>query len=140
MRGRIATLSTLCQRFAAALRHAPAPAFLALGRLFADLAPMEKRVDLHVGLLRRDAFREMECVSDVLKVLAQFEHLAEAYFTWDGIEAAEVGEREVGMGRVVECDLEVVMAAVGLVRTSVGAVVKDDGEWGWCLRRLEVES
>lgn len=28
---------------------------------------MEKRVDMHIDLLRRDEFREVECVSDIVK-------------------------------------------------------------------------
>lgn len=28
---------------------------------------MEKRVDMHIDLLRREEFREVECVSDIAK-------------------------------------------------------------------------
>jgi hypothetical protein len=33
---------------------------------------MEKRIDMHIELLRREEFREMECVSDVAKYAVQF--------------------------------------------------------------------
>lgn len=68
MRGRIAQLSTLCKRFAAILRRCDVETFLNVGgRIFAEIAPLEKRIDMHMDLLRRDEFREMECVSDIAK-------------------------------------------------------------------------
>ena len=67
MRGRIAGLSTLCKRFAAVLRQCDVESFLNIGRIYQEIAPMEKRIDMHIDLLRRDQFREMECVSDVVK-------------------------------------------------------------------------
>lgn len=67
MRGRIAHLSALCKRFAAVLRRCDAETFLNSGKLFPDLAPWEKRVDMHIALLRKEDFRELECLSDVAK-------------------------------------------------------------------------
>jgi len=67
MRGRLAGLSILCKRFAAVLRHCDPESFLNIGRIHPEIAPMEKRIDMHIDLLRRDEFREEECVSDVIK-------------------------------------------------------------------------
>lgn len=67
MRGRISGLSTLCKRFAAILRRCDVESFLNIGRIYPEIAPMEKRLDMHIDLLRRDEFREMECVSDIVK-------------------------------------------------------------------------
>jgi dynactin 1 len=67
MRGRISCLSTLCKRFAAILRRCDVETFLNMGRIYQEMAPMEKRIDMHLDLLRRDEFREMECVSDIVK-------------------------------------------------------------------------
>lgn len=67
MRGRISGLSTLCKRFAAILRRCDVETFLNIGRIFLEIAPLEKRIDMHIDLLRRDEFRDMECVSDVAK-------------------------------------------------------------------------
>jgi dynactin 1 len=70
MRARIAALSTQCKRFAAVMRRCAPPEFLGIGRVYAEIAPLEKRVDLHLDLLRRDEFREMECASDVIKYVS----------------------------------------------------------------------
>lgn len=122
MRGRIASLSNLCKRFAAVLRRCDAESFLNIGRLYPELAPMEKRIDLHLDLLRRDEFREMECVSDVVKLQAQFDHLAETYFA--GYDH-ELGERELGYASAFDLDLDMVAASMGLAKTSVAAIMKD---------------
>jgi len=66
MRGAIAVLSTLCKRFAAILRRCDVESFISIGRIFQEIAPLEKRIDLHIDLLRRDEFREMECTSGVV--------------------------------------------------------------------------
>ena len=67
MRGRISSLSTLCRRFAAILRRCDVESFLNIGRIYPEISPLEKRIDMHVDLLRREEFREVECVSDVAK-------------------------------------------------------------------------
>ena len=67
MRGRLSSLSTLCKRFASILRRCDVDSFLNIGRLYPEIAPMEKRIDMHIDLLRREEFREMECVSDIVK-------------------------------------------------------------------------
>lgn len=67
MRGRLSSLSTLCKRFASILRRCDVDSFLNIGRLYQEIAPMEKRIDMHIDLLRREEFREMECVNDVVK-------------------------------------------------------------------------
>ncbi|KZT27488.1 hypothetical protein NEOLEDRAFT_1060271 [Neolentinus lepideus HHB14362 ss-1] len=122
MRGRIASLSNLCKRFAAVLRRCDAESFLNIGRLYLELAPMEKRIDVHIDLLRRDEFREMECVSDVIKLQAQFDHLAETYFAnFDH----DLGERELGYASAFDLDLDMVAASMGLAKTSVAAIMKD---------------
>ena len=78
MRGAIAVLSTLCKRFAAVLRYCDVESFLNIGRLFQEIAPLEKRIDMHIDLLRRNEFREMECTSDINKYSRSF--LLQSYF------------------------------------------------------------
>ncbi|KAH7886311.1 dynein associated protein-domain-containing protein [Phlebopus sp. FC_14] len=122
MRGRAASLSTLCKRFSAILRRCDPVSFLNIGRIFPEIAPMEKRIDMHVDLLRRDEFREMEFVSDVLKLQAQFDHLDETYFSeFD----QDLGEREIGYALSFEHDLDAFAASIGLTKTSVAAILRD---------------
>ena len=143
MRGRLSHLSTTCKRFAAIMRKCDVESFLNAGRIYVDVAPMEKRIDMHIDLLRREEFRELECVSDAakyvhdslehedlthipLRMQSQFDHLAETYF--NGFEF-DLGERELGYALSFDHDLEMFAASVGLIKTSVAAVMKDDGEY-----------
>jgi dynactin 1 len=63
---------------------------------------------------------------------AQFDHLAETYF--NGFEY-DLGERELGYALSFEHDLDVFAASIGLTKTSVAAIVKDEGKFHhYCLR------
>ena len=75
MRGRICHMSTLAKRFAAGLRRCDVASFLNIGRIYAEMTPLEKRFDMHIDLLRRDEFREMEFVSDLHKCVAFYLYL-----------------------------------------------------------------
>ncbi|KAK2464772.1 hypothetical protein APHAL10511_003190 [Amanita phalloides] len=123
MRARITNLSTLCRRFSAILRRCDVDSFLSIGRLYAEIAPMEKRIDTHINLLRRDEFREMECVSDIVKIQAQFDHIAETYFA--GFDH-DLGERELGYVMMLDHDLDMFAASIGLTKTSVTGIVEDE--------------
>lgn len=54
---------------------------------------------------------------------AQFDHLAETYFT--GFEH-DLGERELGYALSYDLDLDVFAASIGLTKTSVVAILKDE--------------
>ncbi|KAG6380679.1 dynein associated protein-domain-containing protein [Boletus reticuloceps] len=123
MRGRAAGLAILCKRFAAILRRCDPTSFLNIGRIYPEIAPMEKRIDMHIELLRRDEFREMEFVSDIVKLQAQFDHLAETYFS--GFDQ-DLGERELGYAFSFDHDLEIFAASIGLTKTSVAAILRDE--------------
>ncbi|KIK63885.1 hypothetical protein GYMLUDRAFT_40972 [Collybiopsis luxurians FD-317 M1] len=131
MRGRLSGLSTLCKRFAAVLRRAEPEMWLGIGRLYREIAPLEKRLDIHVDLLRRDEFRERECVSDVVKIQSQFNHLAEIYFaeyfsaSYSGY-AYDIGERQLGSIVLFDLDLDMFAASIGMMKTSVEGLLKED--------------
>jgi dynactin 1 len=144
MRGAIAVLSTLCKRFAAILRCCDVESFISIGRIFQEIAPLEKRIDMHIDLLRRDEFREMECTSDINKyvrsrtvhrasiligrnrIQAQFNHLAETYFKAFDFD---LGERELGLVLSLDHDLDVYASSMGLTKTAVESILNDEGEF-----------
>ena len=59
------------------------------------------------------------------RILAQFEHLAETYFS--GVDY-DLGERELDHALQVDSDLDMFAAAIGLTKTAIRAIQKDDGE------------
>ena len=56
---------------------------------------------------------------------SQFDHLSETYF--NNFEF-DLGEREMGYALSFDHDLEMFAASVGLIKTSVEAVLMDKGE------------
>ncbi len=55
---------------------------------------------------------------------SQFDHLAETYFNHFDFD---LGERELGYALSFDYDLEMFSASVGLIKTSVSAIMKDGG-------------
>jgi dynactin 1 len=67
------------------------------------------------------------------RIHSQFDHLAQTYlpaFEYD------IGEREQGMALSFDHDLDMFTAAVGLAKTSIQAIMKEDGQYAWVRQRL----
>lgn len=60
-----------------------------------------------------------------LRLQAQFDHLAETYFS--GFDH-DLGERELGYALSFDNDLDVFAASIGLTKTSVATILHDEGE------------
>jgi dynactin 1 len=133
MRTRVNHLSVLCRRFAAVLRRADVETFIQMGRLYPELSPLERRIDMHIDLIRRDEFREAECVMDLDRLLSQFEHIAETYFT--GF-VGDIGERGLDMAQSLDCDLDMFAAATGLTKTALQKMPKSDPGEIFSIRNL----
>lgn len=58
------------------------------------------------------------------RIQAQFDHLAETYF--EGFDL-DVGERELGFVLTLDHDLDIYASSVGLAKTAVEGVLKDEG-------------
>jgi dynactin 1 len=56
---------------------------------------------------------------------AQFDHLAETYF--DGFEH-DLAERELAYALAFDHELDVLAASIALTKTSVAAILRDEGE------------
>jgi dynactin 1 len=87
--------------------------FLSMGHLYPELSPLERRIDMHLDLVRRHEFREFECVIDLDRLLSQFEHISETYF--NGF-AGDVGERGLDMALILDCGLDMFAGAIRFLR------------------------
>ena len=61
------------------------------------------------------------------RIHAQFDHISETYFA--GFDF-DLGERELGYALSFDHDLDMFAASLGLVKTSIEAVMKEDGKFG----------
>lgn len=59
-----------------------------------------------------------------IRMQSQFDHLSETYFS--GFEY-DLGERELGYALAFDHDLEMFAASLGLIKTSITAILKDKG-------------
>ncbi|KAF8317347.1 hypothetical protein DL93DRAFT_2165610 [Clavulina sp. PMI_390] len=123
MRGMAGHVATLCKRFSAILRKCDGEFYINVGKLLPEVAPMERRLDIHIDTLRREEFRFFECGSDVQKMLGQFEHLAESYFSG---YTFDLGERQLDKILSVEYDLDSFIAAIGLSKHVIENAMRDD--------------
>lgn len=55
---------------------------------------------------------------------SQFDHLAETYFNEYEFD---LGERELGLALAIDHDLDTFAASIGLIKTAVSAIMKDEG-------------
>lgn len=60
----------------------------------------------------------------IFRMLAQFEHLAESYFSGSEFD---LGERELDHALALDSDLDMFSAAIGLTKTAIETIQKDDG-------------
>ncbi|KAG9054727.1 hypothetical protein FS842_004320 [Serendipita sp. 407] len=123
MRGRIAHLSVLCKRFASTLRRCDPQSFLNIGRIYSDINPLEKRLDLHVDLLKREEFRSLECVTDVNTMVNRFEHLTDLYLPGSSFDS---GEKELDLALSLDHDIDFFASAIAWTKTSLLEIFKDD--------------
>ncbi|EJD03547.1 dynactin [Fomitiporia mediterranea MF3/22] len=123
LRARISRMSILCKRFASILKRCDVETFLNIGRLYADVAHFEKRIDLHIDMLCRDEFRDIECVNDVQRTAQAFGHLVEMYS--EGFDF-DLGERELGYAQSFDHELDNLSASLALISSNISDIMKDE--------------
>ncbi|KAL5533874.1 hypothetical protein ACEPAG_334 [Sanghuangporus baumii] len=123
LRARISRMSVLCKRFASIMKRCDVETFLNVGRMYTDIAHFEKRIDLHIDMLCRDEFRDIECVNDVQKTAQAFGHLVEMYS--EGLEY-DLGERELGYALTFDHELDNLSASLALISSYISDIMKDE--------------
>lgn len=135
---RISGLSTLCKRIAAILRRCDVKIFLSTGHLYANCAPREKRLDVHINSLRRGEFRDVECVKDIeVRGQKKFNfwswlffsigHRSSSTSSQELTSSTNLAERESGSVLTLDHDLDIFAASINLSKTSVAAIIKEEG-------------
>lgn len=149
MRGKLSHFSLLNQRFAAILKRCSPELYTKASGIYHELSAVEKRVDGYIDLLRKDEFRDGDCMGDLVKsvfeltkfnrsdsnvcsflflprYIAQYEHLEEAYFQQSDLD---LGERELDMVLGFDYDLDNFSAAVGFAKHAVVTASQDSGQY-----------
>lgn len=64
-RTKLARFNAVSQRFAAQLKRCSPDVFIRMGRIYHDVAGVEKRLDHFIEALAREEFRETECAREL---------------------------------------------------------------------------
>ncbi|GAA5897736.1 hypothetical protein JCM8208_000245 [Rhodotorula glutinis] len=123
-RAKLAHFAALNKRFAAHLQRCPPDVFLKMGRVYREVAGIERRVDSFIEALRKEELRESECGKEVDGFIAQAEHLAETHL--QGLDPTlDLAERELASITTLDLDFDTIAAASGFVKQTIASISRD---------------
>ncbi|TFK58833.1 hypothetical protein BDN72DRAFT_906377 [Pluteus cervinus] len=115
-----------------ALMNAPVPEILVgVCETVPKIAPMEKRLDMHIDLLRRDELRERECANDVAKFVSLNFSIIEPTICTGCKSNWIISQKQTFEGYqhdLAERELGYTPAAIGLNGTFISALLSEEGE------------
>ncbi|CAO0794338.1 unnamed protein product [Mucor circinelloides] len=79
MKQRAGWLSSLATRFQTYIKNCDVSTFSKMGKVYHDLIGVERRMNAIVELFRTDQVNEVHCLTELQRVIAQVEHLAESH-------------------------------------------------------------
>jgi dynactin 1 len=120
LRGKLRQFATLNRRFAAVMRRTDPEDYVSFGRVVPEVAGVEAKVDVWIGLVKSEEFNEGDCVRELDSLLSQFNHLAEVVFQRPGLDACE---HQLSLAYTFEDDLDNFAAAVGYVRHAIQSFI-----------------
>ncbi|GAA5890444.1 hypothetical protein JCM6882_002923 [Rhodosporidiobolus microsporus] len=123
-RAKFSHFASLNKRFAAHVKRCPPDVFLRMGRVFREVAPIEKRVDAFIEALRKEELKEVDCGKEIEGFIAQAEHLAETHL--QGLDSTlDLAEREVSFVTVLDLDFDTIAAASGFAKQAIATITRD---------------
>lgn len=141
MRHSLAHFAASSRQIAAVVQYAPVETFLKAGRMYRELAPIEKRIDGFIDGLRREEVREEECGKEFRRFVKSFEEFSFALGSSGGMTGEEIWDlaaKEVGSATLFDHDLDTLAAALGFAKQSVASLYNDE-EIEWELGGKSVE-
>ncbi|KAI8647403.1 dynein associated protein-domain-containing protein [Parasitella parasitica] len=79
MKSRAGWLSSLATRFQTYIKNCDVGTFSKMGRVYHDLIGVERKMNAIVELFRTDQVNEAHCLTELQRIIAQVEHLAESH-------------------------------------------------------------
>lgn len=130
MRRSLAYFAVISRQITALLQLAPVGVFLRGGRMYRELAGVEKRIDSFIEALRREELKEAECRKEFDRFLKQFEEFASALVEDYPDSDADLAAKEVGVAVLIDHDLDTLVAALGFAKQSIATLWEDpEVEW-----------
>ncbi|PWN90000.1 hypothetical protein FA10DRAFT_266522 [Acaromyces ingoldii] len=141
MRHSLAHFAASSRQIAAVVQYAPVETFLKAGRMYRELASIEKRIDGFIEGLRREEVKEDECGREFRRFVKSFEEFSFALGSsgcMTGEEDWDLAAKEIGSATLFDHDLDTLAAALGFAKQSVASLYNDE-EIEWELGGKSVE-
>ncbi|ODO01512.1 hypothetical protein I350_06332 [Cryptococcus amylolentus CBS 6273] len=123
LKGKLRYFSTLNKRFSSVMKRGSTDDWSAYGKFLTEITGVEARIDSWLAALKNDEFSESDCARDLGSLVAQFDHLAETAFHRPQLD---VGEQQLGLAHVFDCDLDNFAAAVGFARHAITSLAAEE--------------
>lgn len=123
-RTKLARFMVLCRRFTVNLQRCDPPTFVKMGRVYVELAGMEKRIDAFIELAKKSELREADAGAEVERFTAQAAHVAESHLGESGLD---YGEQQLGLLLGLDLDLDTFVAGVGYAKQTLALLVREAG-------------
>lgn len=126
MRHSLAHFIASSRQISALVQLASIPTFLKSGRMFKELVSIERTIDQHIDLLRREELKEEDCAKDYrrfVKMLEEFE-----FALLDGSSESidsDLAAKELGSATLFDLDLDTIAAALGFSKQAVASLYND---------------
>ncbi|ORX62149.1 hypothetical protein DM01DRAFT_1379982 [Hesseltinella vesiculosa] len=118
-------LADLAKRFVNFLTQCAPDLFINIGQVYHDLIGTERRMNGIVELLRTDDMNEMECVSEVQRIIAQLEHLIEVYLVPNTLN--NYADQFFGLTRALVFNADKMIVEFTYVRQLVEKSAREEG-------------
>ena len=79
VRQKLTWFGDLAKRFVSYIEGCPVDVFAKMGQVYHDLLGTERRLNTWVELLRKEELKELDCIVDLQRAIAQMDHLTETY-------------------------------------------------------------
>lgn len=126
MRHSLAHFIASSRQISSLVQLASIPTFLKSGRMFKELVSIERTIDQHIDLLRREELKEDDCAKDYrrfVKMLEEFE-----FALLDGSSESidsDLAAKELGSATLFDLDLDTIAAALGFSKQAVASLYNE---------------
>jgi dynactin 1 len=103
IRQKLAWFGGIARRFATFIEGCPAETFVKMGNVYHDLIVTERRLNGWIEQMRKEELKELECIADLQRAIAQMDHLAESYLFETKLE---MQERYESAGHALDLNLD----------------------------------
>ncbi|GAA5800673.1 hypothetical protein HPULCUR_006109 [Helicostylum pulchrum] len=124
MKQRAGWLSSLATRFQTHIKNSDPATFTKMGKVYLDLIGVERRMNAIVELFRTDQVNEVQCLSELQRVIAQIEHLEENHLSQ---QEKSNSDQFFGLTKALDLNSDRMIVILTFVKQSLNNAVRTEG-------------